>query len=60
MPPIDRAELATLVGRVSDLIASEPRVRDIDINPVIGSDAGLIAVDALVIVGDDANQLHPE
>ena len=32
--------------------ASEDRVRDIDLNPVIAAGAALVAVDALVIVGD--------
>jgi len=34
------------------VIASEDRVRDIDLNPIIGAGAALVAVDALVIVGD--------
>jgi hypothetical protein len=47
---------------VSDVIASEDRIHDIDLNPVIGAGAVLVAVDALVIVGtrpDDAEGRTP-
>jgi acyl-CoA synthetase (NDP forming) len=50
LPAVDRAALATLVRRVADLIASEPRVGEIDINPVIAAGADLVAVDALVTI----------
>jgi acyl-CoA synthetase (NDP forming) len=51
LPPVERAALVTLVHRLSDLIACEDRVLDVDINPVIAAGADLVAVDALVIVG---------
>jgi len=51
-PAVDRASLAALVRRVGDLIATEARLREIDINPVIAAGVDLVAVDALVIVGD--------
>ena len=54
LPPVDRAALAALVRRVADLIAGEPRVQEIDINPVIAAGARLIAVDALVIGGGES------
>jgi acyl-CoA synthetase (NDP forming) len=49
LPPVDRAALAALVARVSDLISVEGRVREIDLNPVIATGTDLIAVDALVV-----------
>ena len=52
LAPVERVALVALVRAVSDVIASEDRVRDIDLNPVIGAGAALVAVDALVIVGD--------
>ena len=51
LPPVDRQALLALVRSLSDLVASEPRVRELDINPVIAAGGDLIAVDALVIVG---------
>src|SRR5207247_8711073 len=59
MAAVDRAALTVLVGRVSDLIAAEPRIREIDINPVIATGVQLIAVDVLVIV-DEGNGLQSE
>ena len=52
LTPVDRTALATLIRRVGDLVASEARVSEIDINPVIAAGADLVAVDALVILGD--------
>jgi hypothetical protein len=37
---------------LGDLIATEHRVLEIDINPVIAAGADLVAVDALVIAGE--------
>jgi acetate---CoA ligase (ADP-forming) len=54
LPPVDRAALVALVRRVGDLIAGDPRVQEIDINPVIATGARLVAVDALVIGGGQA------
>jgi acyl-CoA synthetase (NDP forming) len=53
LPAVDRGALARLVRSVGDLIASEARVREIDINPVIAAGADLVAVDALVIAEGD-------
>jgi acyl-CoA synthetase (NDP forming) len=52
LPPVERAALIALVQALGDLIASEERVLEIDINPVIAAGTGLVAVDALVIAGD--------
>jgi acetate---CoA ligase (ADP-forming) subunit beta len=47
-PPVDRAVLArTLVG-LGQLIASDPRVRSVDCNPLIIAGGVPVAVDALV------------
>ena len=52
LPSVDRAALVALVRTVSDVIASEERVLEIDLNPVIAAGAALIAVDVLDIVDD--------
>jgi acyl-CoA synthetase (NDP forming) len=51
LPPVDRAALAEAIHAVSDLLMTERRVVEVDINPIIAAGSGLIAVDALVIVG---------
>lgn len=40
------------IRSIGDLIAAEPRVVEIDVNPLIAAGADVVAVDALVIVAD--------
>jgi acetyltransferase len=50
--PVDLAALEQLLVRFSQLVAGHPRVKEIDINPLLGSARGLVALDARVV-------LHP-
>ena len=50
LPRVDVNALAETAIGVSDLILSEPRIREIDLNPVIASTSGMIAVDAVVVL----------
>lgn len=52
-PPVDPAGLAAAVMAVGDLLVAHPEVAELDVNPLIASGGGLIAVDALVIVDPD-------
>ncbi|MEI7783135.1 MAG: acetate--CoA ligase family protein [Betaproteobacteria bacterium] len=48
--PVDLAQLATLVVRLSEFLADQAdEVLEVDVNPVICSPAGLFAVDALIL-----------
>jgi acyl-CoA synthetase (NDP forming) len=49
--PVDPAALGTLIERLAALIVAEPRIAEIDVNPLIAAGADLVAVDALVIAG---------
>jgi succinyl-CoA synthetase beta subunit len=49
--PVDPAALGTLIERLAGLIVAEPRIAEIDVNPLIAAGADLVAVDALVIAG---------
>jgi acyl-CoA synthetase (NDP forming) len=48
---VDPAALVTLVEAVAGLIAAEPRIAEIDVNPLIAAGADLVAVDALIVLG---------
>jgi len=48
--PVDMAALETLMVRFSALVAEQPWIREIDINPLLASPDGLIALDARVVV----------
>ena len=49
---VERGTLVTLIHAVAALIVAEPRIREIDVNPLIAAGADVVAVDALVIVED--------
>jgi acetyltransferase len=50
--PVDLVKLEELLVRFSELVVENPRIADIEINPLLASEQGLIALDARVI-------LHP-
>jgi len=48
--PVDMAALELLMVRFSALVAEQPWIKEIDINPLLASPEGLIALDARVVV----------
>jgi acetyltransferase len=50
--PVDVEALASLLVRFSELVAEQPRIAEIDINPLLASPERIIALDARVV-------LHP-
>jgi acetyltransferase len=53
-PPIDVEALAALLVRFGDLVIENPRIREIDINPLLASPDGFLALDARIVLHDDA------
>jgi acyl-CoA synthetase (NDP forming) len=51
-PSVDREGLARILAQVGDLGCAYPRVREVDINPLIVSQGKCVAVDASVILDD--------
>jgi len=49
-PPIDRAKLEEILVRFSELLVEQPRIKELDINPMLVSHEGIMAVDARVIL----------
>ena len=47
---IDLSALETLLVRFSLLVVEQPRIREIDINPLLASAEGLVALDARVVL----------
>ncbi len=58
-PPVDMLALEQLLVRFSQLVAEQPRIREIDINPLLVSHEQLIALDARVILHPPAELGHP-
>jgi acetyltransferase len=50
MPPMNRDALAQILLRVSEMVCELPEIVEMDINPLIGNEAGVIAVDARIRV----------
>lgn len=48
-PRLDRAELAEIVLRVADLVAAVPEIEELDLNPLVITEDGLVAIDARVV-----------
>jgi acetyl-CoA synthetase len=49
----DSAALAEIVARVSALLAAEPRIAELDVNPLICGAQGIVAVDGLIRLSMD-------
>jgi acetyltransferase len=51
-PPVDLEGLEQLLVRFARMILERPRIKEVDINPLLASPEGLIALDARVILHD--------
>ncbi|GAB4505411.1 MAG: bifunctional acetate--CoA ligase family protein/GNAT family N-acetyltransferase [Anaerolineales bacterium] len=58
-PPVDIAALETLLVNFSQLVAEQRWIKELDINPLLASHEGLLALDARVVLHDvtDESQL---
>jgi len=50
MPAVDRDELADIIVKVGALGAGNERIAEIDINPLMATENGLVAVDGVVVL----------
>jgi len=50
LPPINKEELISLIFKVSKIIEENPIIKEMDLNPVIGTENGLVAIDARIIL----------
>ncbi len=51
-PPVDLTALEKLIVRFSQLIAEQPYIKELDINPLIASHETILALDARVVLFD--------
>jgi acetyltransferase len=49
-PPADVAALEQVLLRVSEMVCALPHLREMDINPIIVDETGVVAVDARVVI----------
>ncbi|NPD89144.1 MAG: acetate--CoA ligase family protein [Asgard group archaeon] len=50
MPAVNKEELTSLILKISKLIEENPIIKEIDLNPVVGTEKGLKAIDARIIL----------
>jgi len=50
MPPADPDELAELIVKVAEAVRLHPDIKELDINPLIVTKDGLVAVDARILI----------
>ena len=55
---VDRAAVADLIVGLARLGADRPDIVEVDLNPVIATPDGAIAVDALVVLEVDQEVVH--
>jgi acetyltransferase len=51
-PAADIEAIALVLVRLSYLVARHPEIREIDINPLLADDRGVVALDARVVIAD--------
>ena len=51
-PPVDIGAIEAMLNRVSEFAAAHPEVAELDLNPVIASPEGAIAVDARIVLAE--------
>ncbi|RZI91835.1 MAG: hypothetical protein EOO67_09865, partial [Microbacterium sp.] len=58
LPVIDRTALARFLVRVGDIVAAHPEIGELDLNPVIASDTGIVPVDVRIVLSDNLSGAH--
>ncbi|MBK5959345.1 GNAT family N-acetyltransferase [Rhodoplanes elegans] len=50
VPPADRQAIELVLVKISQLLADMPEIREIDLNPVLADESGVIAVDGRITI----------
>jgi acetyl coenzyme A synthetase (ADP forming)-like protein len=53
-PAVDKKAVADIITRVSDLVADNPALSEVDLNPVLATPDGATAVDVRLLVDEEA------
>ncbi|MFE5707572.1 acetate--CoA ligase family protein [Rhodococcus koreensis] len=58
LPVIDRTALARFLVHVGDIVAAHPEIGELDLNPVIASNTGIVPVDVRIVLSDTISGEH--
>ncbi len=50
MPAVNMDDLVQVLRRVSEMVCELPEIRSLDINPIVASESGVMALDARIVV----------
>ena len=50
--PVDRSSLEQILVRFSQLVSEAPRIKEVDINPLLASSSAIVALDARIVLHD--------
>ncbi|MGD8639956.1 MAG: bifunctional acetate--CoA ligase family protein/GNAT family N-acetyltransferase [Gammaproteobacteria bacterium] len=59
LPPINMYDLEQVLLRVSEIVCELPQVAELDINPIMADEQGVIALDARLVVNHHTAQIKP-
>ncbi|BAU47657.1 acetyl-CoA synthetase [Sulfurifustis variabilis] len=59
LPAIDFDALLALLRRVSEMVCELPQIRELDINPLMADEHGVVALDARIVVSAPAPAARP-
>src|SRR5687768_3301375 len=59
MPPADLQAIENVLMRVSEMVCELPWIREMDVNPVLADEAGVIAADVRIVIARDAPGARP-
>jgi acetyltransferase len=60
MPALDRSELAAVLCTLGDLMMDAPWVSEVEINPLRLTEAGLVALDAVITLDEEDGNAPPD
>lgn len=58
LPPVSRGELAAIVCAIGGLLVDHPEIAEIEVNPLRATAVGLVALDALITLAEQDNQVR--
>ncbi len=50
LPPVDRDAIVQVLLRLSEMVCELPEIKELDINPLVADDQGVLALDARIVV----------
>ena len=53
LPPVDKGQLVDIIIKISHFVSENTEIKELDINPIMATAGGLVAVDARIILAGE-------